>query len=122
MKSVKNTGRMLAQKTSNVFRKVWTGMCAVFAGLMAYAAPAYADPVKVETNLTTEGVVGGIVGFIVDVAKWIGIVVVVSGIFMFIFAYKDDNAESQSRAIRFAVIGALMIGLELILKTAGLIK
>lgn len=75
----------------------------------------------IKTDLSTDAMIGGIVDFICKVAFYIGAVVLVSGIFMFIFAYKDDNAESQSRAIRFAVIGAVLLGLKQMLNLIGII-
>lgn len=99
----------------------WTvGIGAAMFTLLATALPASA--VTIKDDLTTESMIGGIIGLILEVAKWMGYVVIAAGIFMFIFAYKDDNAEAQSRAARFAVIGALLLGLGPILELVGLIK
>jgi Na+/melibiose symporter-like transporter len=100
------------------------------AGLMtfaimvcSFAVTVFADDaVKIKTNITTEGLVGGIVGFVIKAAFYIGIVVLATGIFMFVFAYKDDNAESQSRGARFAVVGALLVGLRVLLQLVGIIE
>lgn len=77
---------------------------------------------SINMNVTTDGMIGGIINFICEVAKYIGIVILASGIFMFVMAYKDDNAESQSRAARFAVIGAILLGLKTMFKLIGIIS
>lgn len=88
--------------------------------LAAMTSPAFA--VSINTKLTTEGLVGGIIDFVIKVAFYVGFVITAAGIFMFVMAYKDDNSESQSRAARMAVVGAILIGLETILKLTGLVS
>lgn len=127
---MKNSERLIEAKEqhkpnvlSRVYSKIEKWTAGVFAALCtSFAAVTPASAVKINDNLKTEDMVGGIVGFIIEVAKWMGLVVVAAGIFMFIFAYKDDNAEAQSRAARFAVVGALLLGLEGILKLTGLVE
>lgn len=77
---------------------------------------------SINTGLDTEQLVGGIIDFICKVAFYMGFVVVATGVFMLVFAYKDDNAEGQSRAVRVAVVGAILIGLTSILKLTGIIN
>ena len=84
--------------------------------------PSFVLGTKVNTNQSVDKILGGIVDFICQVGQYVGAVVLVSGIFMFILAYKDDNAESQSRAIRFAIVGAVLMSLKVMLKTVGVIS
>lgn len=105
------------EKTQKLIFSAFATLCSA----LMFAMPACAD-VTVNDKLNTKTMIGGIIGFVIEVAKWMGLVVVAAGIFMFVFAYKDDNAESQSRAARFAVVGALLIGLESILELTGLIS
>ena len=77
---------------------------------------------KINTNLDTNTMVGGIVDFVCEIAKYMGIVVAVSGAFMLVFAYKDDNAEQQSRAIRFIIVGFVAVGLKTFLKLIGIVS
>lgn len=76
---------------------------------------------KIKTNLNTDTLVGGIIDVICEISKYTGIVVVASGAFMLFFAYKDDNAEQQSRAVRFLIVGALAMGLKTFLKMIGVL-
>lgn len=108
---------------SRCFDKIqqWTlGVYAAICTLFAAALPAGA--VTINDGMTTEKMIGGIIEFIIEVARYMGFVVVAAGIFMFVFAYKDDNAEAQSRAARFAVVGAILLSLKTILKLTGLIS
>ena len=109
-----------ARSKNNKFSKV-VAVAATFTLLLAVlAVPAFAA--EINTGLTTETLVGGIIEFVCQVAMYIGFVIAAAGIFMFIMAYKDDNTESQSRGARFAVVGALLIGLKPLLKLTGLTK
>ena len=95
------------------------GMAACTMGLMT-AQPASAATVV--TNLDSATVVGGILEVIFEIAMYIGIVLGVIGVFQFIMAMKDDNAEQQTRGIRLAIVGIALIGLRVLIKTAGFIK
>ena len=115
------------QRKANAFNRMyhkiqqWTvGLCAAVFTVFAAAMPVGA--VNINDKMTTETMIEGIIDFVISVAKWMGFVVVAMGVFMFIMAYKDDNAEQQSKAARFAIVGALLIGLESILKLTGLVQ
>lgn len=92
---------------------------AVFSALPAYAAEA---STTINTNATTESVIGGILDVIFKIALYIGIVLAVIGVVQFILAFKDDNAEQQSRGIRLAVIGTALIGVKVLIQLTGLIS
>lgn len=120
VKVKQNSQRSAVSRLFNKVKKWTVGACATICTALTFAVPASA--VTINDNMDTKDMIGGIIGFIIEVAKWMGLVVVAAGIFMFVFAYKDDNAEAQSRAARFAVVGALLLGLEAILKVTGLIS
>ena len=109
---------------SKRLKKVVATVTTTLMTMLCFAVSAFATNTnpKVNTAITTDGLVGGIIGFICTIAMYVGFVVAVSGIFMFIMAYKDDNAESQSRGARLAIVGAVLIGLKPLLKTIGLTK
>ena len=70
---------------------------------------------------TTEQVMNGVINIIFEVAKYVGIVLAVSGIFQLILAYKDDNADGQSRAVRLVVVALVLLGLKTLVQLTGLI-
>lgn len=69
----------------------------------------------------TDQVMNGVIDIIFEVAKYVGIVLAVSGIFQLILAYKDDNADGQSRAVRLVVVALVLLGLETLVGLTGLI-
>ena len=75
----------------------------------------------VNANVDLDTLIGGIVDIIIKMASYVGMVLVIGGIFQLILAYKDDNADSQSRAIRNIVVGASLMGLRIFLVMAGII-
>ena len=113
--------KSLALRTQK-FTKIVAIIAMLVFVVATFALPAFAEGVTINTGMTTEGLVGGIIDFVCTAAMYIGFVIAAAGIFMFIMAYKDDNAESQSRGARMAVVGALLIGLKPLLKLTGLIK
>lgn len=70
---------------------------------------------------TTDSVLKGVLDIIFEVAKYVGIVLAVSGIFQLILAYKDDNADGQSRAVRLVVVALVLLGLKTLVQGTGLI-
>ena len=114
----------LADRFSKI-QKWIVGVCASFMGMVATVVPVSAegeeDIPQIAPDLDTDKMLGGIINFMCSVARYMGVVIIAAGIFMLIFAYKDDNAEAQSRAVRFAVIGAVMLSLKTVLGWTGLI-
>lgn len=76
----------------------------------------------INTNLDLDSLFGGIVDIIIKIAMYVGIALAVGGVFSLVLAYKDENAEGQSRAVRIIVVGGALIGLRILLQTAGLIN
>ena len=82
---------------------------------------AYLFPVMTMCVPTTDQVMTGVINIIFEVAKYVGIVLAVSGIFQLILAYKDDNADGQSRAVRLVVVALVLLGLKTLVQLTGLI-
>lgn len=78
-------------------------------------------PVMTMCVPTTDQVMKGVINIIFEVAKYVGIVLAVSGIFQLILAYKDDNADGQSRAVRLVVVALVLLGLKTLVQLTGLI-
>lgn len=76
----------------------------------------------INTNLDLNSLFGGVVDIIIQIAMYVGIALAVGGVFSLVLAYKDENAEGQSRAVRVIVVGGALIGLRVLLQTAGLIN
>lgn len=92
---------------------------AFYAMTLAMLAPM--GTFCVNTNVDTNTVLTGVLDVIFDVARYVGIVLCVSGLFMLILAYKDDNADGQSRAVRLVVVSLVLLGLKTLVKLTGII-
>lgn len=86
------------------------------------AVPASAATVTISESTDISVLIGSIVEFICKIAFYVGIVVLITGVFMLVMAYKDDNSEQQTRGVRVAVVGAALVAFRVLLQTAGLIS
>jgi hypothetical protein len=85
--------------------------------------PGQENPMpNIDENMSAMDLIGKIIDTICSIGFFIGIVMVAIGIFMLVFAYKDDNTENISRGARMAIIGALLTGLKFLLKATGFIE
>lgn len=78
--------------------------------------------VTINTNLDLDQLLGGIVGIIIKIAMYVGIVLAVGGVFSLVLAYKDDNSDAQAKAVRIIVVGGALIGLRALLALAGIVS
>ena len=109
--------------TKDVRQRVKRGLVAASATVttaIMMATPAAATTIN--PNATTESVIGGILDVIFQIAFYLGIVIAIIGVVSFILAFKDDNAEQQSRGIRLAIVGTALIGIKFLIQLTGLIK
>ena len=116
MKKIKQTAKSCYGKAKKYFVVTYATM--IMASLTAIPASA----VTINQNANTASVVGGILDVVFKVAMYMGFIIAGAGIFTFIMAFKDDNAESQSRGARLAVVGAILIGLKAVVQLTGLIS
>lgn len=89
-----------------------------FAALISTIVPGFALPGE---GTSPEALITSIIGIVLTLARYIGIVLVVTGVFQLVMAYKDDNADSKTRGVQLAIVGVILIGLKTLLTTAGLI-
>lgn len=75
----------------------------------------------IRTDLELNTLFGGIIDVIIQIAFYIGAILVVGGVFSLVLAYKDENADAQAKAIRVLVIGGVLLSFRLFLSTAGII-
>lgn len=63
----------------------------------------------------TKSIIGRVVGLITSIAMYIGIVLLAWGIVQLVLAFKNEDADSKSRAIMLIVVSVALIGLKPIL-------
>lgn len=73
-------------------------------------------------NLDLDTLFGGIVDLLIKIAFYVGAIMAIGGVFSLFLAYKDENADAQSKAIRVIVIGGSLISLRVFLQMAGIIQ
>ena len=109
-------------------REIFTAPYRRFMALMMslYSAAMVTAPtlcVKLQpSGVNMDTLFGSLADIIIKLAFYVGILITVGAIFSLIFAYKDDNAEGQSRAVRLIVVGVMLVGFETVLRLAGIIQ
>lgn len=109
------------KKSCCAVKKTIVGACATLSLASVMSLPVSAAT-KINSNASTETVVGGILDVVFQLAKYLGYATAVIGIFMFIYSFKDDRAELQSAGIKTAIVGAGLLGLRALVKLTGLIS
>lgn len=75
----------------------------------------------INANMDLDMLFGGVADIIIQIAFYIGAVLIIGGILSLLLAYKDENADAQSRAVRLIVIGGALVGFRPLLEMAGII-
>lgn len=75
----------------------------------------------INANMDLDTLFGGVVDIIIQIAFYIGGVLTIGGVMSLLLAYKDENADAQSRAVRLIVIGGALLGLRTLLQMAGIL-
>lgn len=70
-----------------------------------------AVPVAFADEAATDKIVGSIIDVIVDIFKYIGIILLVWSVGMLVLAFKNEDADSKSRAIMLLVVSLVLIGI-----------
>ncbi len=73
-------------------------------------------------NIDLDKLFGGIMDIIIMIAFYTGIVMVAGGVYNLAMAYKDEDGNAHTKAIRYLVAGAILIGLPALLKMTGIIN
>lgn len=90
-------------------RNWYSAGAAATIGLM-HMAPTLCS--NAQQNQTMEGIMTKLLDIIFTIARYVGIVIVAIGIFNFVLAMKDENADGQSRGIKFVVVGIALVALK----------
>ena len=98
-------------------RRFYMAMTALAISFMTIAPTFCPDPTYDVNKLTMDGIFSGMVNVITKIALYVGGLLAVGGLFSLVMAYKDDNADGQSRAVRLIVIGLVLIGFDILLGT-----
>lgn len=63
-------------------------------------------------GIDIETIIGSILGIILTIAMYVGIVLLTYAVFQLVMSFKNDDAEGKSRATQLLVVSAVLIGLK----------
>lgn len=107
--------------------KIATAFTSAMIAMNSFMIPVYADETDgsgtttINKDLDSDALMGGIIDTVLQVFQWIGILLLVWGIGQLIMAFKNEDADSKSRAIMMIVSSVLLIGLKGLLNIVGII-
>ena len=112
-------GRKVREIFHAPYRRFMTLMLSMYSAALVTAPTLCVKLAPSGVNM--DALFGSLADIIIKLAFYVGILITVGAIFSLIFAYKDDNAEGQSRAVRLIVVGVMLVGFETVLRLAGII-
>lgn len=97
-----------------VTEKMYPVLCStgvIFGGMVGNVCYADINPDELMSKIGDK---------IYDVFKYIGFILTLWGVGQLVLAFKNEDADSKSRAIMCIVAGVLLFGLKAFLKTVGI--
>ena len=92
---------------------------AVVASALATVSPAFAASLP-GADVNPEELVIKILGVVATLGRLVGCVLLAVGVYQFILAFKDDNADAKTRGVTLVIVGALLIGMKWLLALVGI--
>lgn len=115
MKKFFNTTKERISKISNRGKKEMLALSAIVAANAPLSVFAGA-------NTQVKNVVGGILKVILDIFMYIGILLAAWSVGMLVLAFKNEDADSKSRAMMMLVVSVMLIGLKALIQTTGILS
>lgn len=113
--------RSLRARVAEAFNKPLRNFCAMMSALACSSMLIAPTLCGIGTNLDMDSLFQSMAGVIIKIAFYVGALITVGGVFSLIVAYKDDNADGQTRAVRLIVVGIVLVGFEQMLQTVGIL-
>ena len=80
-----------------------------------------ATPVMAAGDTSVDSLVGTIVGIILTMFRYVGIVLLVWGVAQFVMAMKRSDSESKGDAIQTIIAAIVLIGLKTVVTSLGIV-
>lgn len=113
-------------KKHSLFRKIYAGTMAVSTVAAATATTALAwDSVTVNNSVggtDPSGMMGKILGILLTITRYVGIALVVYGVYEIVMSFMQNQPEAKTKGIVMALAGVVMAGLKSLLKTIGVVS
>lgn len=80
-----------------------------------------ATPVMAAGDTSVDSLIGTIVGIILTMFRYVGIVLLVWGVAQFVMAMKRSDSESKGDAIQTIIAAIVLIGLKTVVTSLGIV-
>ena len=105
---VKNLFTGLKSKTKTVALTASATAVTSSVGMIAMAATS--------GNSNTKKIIGNVLGYVMAIFRYIGYVLAAWGVGQLVLAFKNDDADSKSRAIMTIVAAVALVGIGVLMK------
>ena len=117
-------------KAHSLTQKVMAGTAAFSAAVGTAITPVFADgagisekvSLSVDAGANANDMMGNIIGVLLGISKYVGLALVVYGIYEVIMSFMQNQPEAKTKGIVMALAGAVMITLKSILTGMGLVS
>lgn len=111
---------------NKIVPKIQHAAAFVYGVLMAAVLPATASATTVTVNdlsgKTTDQLVGSIIGQVLTLARYVGVMLLVFGFYQLYISFKDDNPDGKIKAITICVTAVGLMTIKSILEAVGVIS
>lgn len=122
IKQLKNAATATLKKM-NPKRAIILTYLSVMALSMGVFASSTSDSIQISTeDVKAENLVAKLAGTILDIFRWIGVLLLIWSVGQVVMAFKNEDADSKSRAMMMAIVSIMLITLKTILKAIGIIS
>lgn len=104
-------------------RMIKTGCISILTFVSPLTAMAGNDISVALTGEETIGtLVGSVIGTVLDLARYVGIILLIFGLYQLYLSFKDDNPDGKIKAITLLVTSVGLMTIKMILVGLGVIK
>lgn len=122
MNKIKNCLYKFSDKVKEYKTKIYLAMALAPASSLPVFAENNSNQPTTGTNDTMTNIITNMLGIIYMMAKYIGILLATWGVVQLILAFKNEDADSKSRAMMLLVCSVALISAETIINSLGLMS
>lgn len=121
---LKSTTSKIAEKFNVKKAAVVTYFTSLAISMNALATPAPTGSVTVTLgdDVSSDSLIGSAIGVILTFIRGVGVILLVWGFAQLILAFKNEDADSKSRAIMAIMVGVALTALKTLLKAMNIIS
>ena len=104
------------QNLTQRIKRCYLSACTTIALIHAGIIPTFAGP----TAVNPDEMVGNLIGIVCSIFTYIGILLLVWGIGQLVLAFKNEDADSKSRAMMLLIASVVLMSVRTIITNLGL--